>query len=326
MKDQELIKVVLIGYGHLGKWHAQKVESTNLAKLVGIVEPNEENRNSAKEKFPQAKIVNFLSEIINEVDAGVIATPTTLHFQYIEELIQQNKHVFCEKPVCASQKELNALRLLEEKYPQLVLQVGQSERLHAAFELIRKEEKVLSSPSTLVINRMAPFHKRALDVDVTTDLMIHDIDLALHLFNELPIEVYATGHKNRSKRWDAVYADFRFKSGNRAFIRSQRNFVKQVRELELTNNYGTYYVDMMVNELSMVMPPQEKNIEEGTSPVEKIHYEKRDHLFIEHQTFYQAIRKERENFVPFREGLNSYQIVLATEEALDKGQWVKIQL
>ena len=94
------LKIAVIGYGHLGKWHAQKAESfPDLAELKFIVEKFPAGIEAAKFAHPGVQVVDDISKCINEIDAAFVVTPTSFHYEIVEYLLSNNKHVFCEKPL-----------------------------------------------------------------------------------------------------------------------------------------------------------------------------------------------------------------------------------
>jgi predicted dehydrogenase len=193
--------------------------------------------------------------------------------------------VFCEKPLTSELKDsLEIESLLQDK--KLILQVGHSERFHQAWEIIHsKYKKYLEAPLVGRLSRYAPFKGRATDVDVISDVMIHDMDLMVYLIGDKPLAVESFGQKIRTNKWDHALCNFYFKSGSFISILSSRNHVTEVREVELTSKNGTIFIDLMKCEISIAPKDQ---VSEGVF-VEKFTYEKRDHLQLEHEAFYKAI-------------------------------------
>lgn len=298
------IKVAVIGYGHLGKWHAQKVDHyKEVAELKYIVEKFPSAQEAAKAAHPHATIVSDISECINDIDAGVIVTPTSFHYDIVEYLLKNNKHVFCEKPVTETAEQ--ALRLKEIlKDKNVVLQVGHSERFHQAWEKKEELKEFFEAPSKITLTRVAPFKGRATDVDVVQDLMIHDLDLLVHLFEEIPTSVDAMGFKMRTNRYDYVSANFKFNSKNRATISVGRNQTTEVRELEISNKAGTLLVDLMRNEIKIA-----RGSEEGPEFVKIENYPKRDHLILEHQHFYDSIINKKPAIVTLEDGIVAVKLI-----------------
>ncbi len=307
------IKVAVIGYGHLGKWHCQKVDLfKDEAILKFIVEKNPTNAELALKNHPHAKVVDDLSKCIDEIDAGVVVTPTSFHYQIVDQLLKHNKHVFCEKPVTENTFEALKLKeLLGEK--KLVLQIGHSERFHNAWEMKEAYKDFFKAPAHISLKRVAPFKGRATDVDVVQDLMIHDLDLLVFLFKETPISVDAVGYKMRTNKYDYVSANFKFQSGHRATITVGRNQTKEVRELEISNTTGTLLVDLMKNEIT-----EARGTFEGPEFTKTIPYEKRDHLMIEHRHFYQSILNGQPPIVSIDDGILAVKLIDKVLESADR--------
>lgn len=307
------LKIAVIGYGHLGKWHCQKAESfPEVAELKYIVEKFEMGREQAAKNHPKAIIVDDISKCINDIDAGVVVTPTSFHFEIVEFLLKNNKHVFCEKPVTENTDQaLHLKKVLADK--KLVLQIGHSERFHNAWEMKSAYSDYFKAPAHITLKRVAPFKGRATDVDVVQDLMIHDLDLLVFLFNETPISVDAVGYKMRTNKFDYVSANFKFKSGHRATITVGRNQTKEVRELEISNNTGTVLVDLMKNEIT-----EARGSFEGPEFTKTIPYEKRDHLMIEHKHFYDSIKNNKAPIVSIDDGILAVKLIDKVLESANK--------
>lgn len=308
-----------MGYGHLGKWHAQKAESfPDMAELKYIVEKFPAGRVAAKSAHPNIEVVEDISECINDIDAAFVVTPTSFHFELVEYLLKQNKNVFCEKPL--TETTTQALKLKELlKNKDLVLQVGHSERFHQAWERKDNYQQFFSSPAHITLKRVAPFKGRATDVDVVQDLMIHDLDLLVYLFGETPISVESVGFKMRTNRYDYVSSNFKFKSGHRATITVGRNQTKEVRELEISNMNGTLLVDLMKNEIQEAL-----GTSAGPEFVSLDKYEKRDHLMLEHKHFYESIIYHKKPIVSLEDGLLAVELIDKVIESVESGKEVKI--
>ncbi|MDD4975877.1 MAG: Gfo/Idh/MocA family oxidoreductase [Bacteriovorax sp.] len=313
------IKVAVIGYGHLGKWHAQKVEAfPELAELKYIVEKFPAAIEAARIAHPNVQVVDDISKAIDDIDAAFVVTPTSFHFELVEFLLKNNKHVFCEKPL--TETTTQALKLKELLVGKdLVLQVGHSERFHQAWERKENYKQFFNSPAHITLKRVAPFKGRATDVDVVQDLMIHDLDLLVYLFGETPISVESVGFKMRTNRYDYVSSNFKFKSGHRATITVGRNQTKEVRELEISNKAGTLLVDLMRNEIQEAL-----GTEPGPEFVSLDKYEKRDHLMLEHKHFYESITEYKKPIVSLEDGLLAVRLIDKVIESVESGREVMI--
>jgi predicted dehydrogenase len=299
------VKVAVLGYGHLGKWHCQKVAAhSEVAEFVAIVEKFPAGQEAARSNHPGVKVVSDIKEVINEIDAAFVVTPTSTHFELVSYLLEQGKHVFCEKPVCSNDAEAVRLRALA-KNKNLIVQVGHSERFHEAWDLLKEKFRSLPTPYTIRINRVAPFKGRATDVDVVQDLAIHDLDLLLYLFNERPLSITAHGHKIRTKNYDHASLLLELEKGCEAQIVVGRNSTREVRELEVISGAGMISVDLFTNKIFEATNSQ---FDDG-SFVKESSYSKRDHLLLEHKHFYESIIKSLGPVIGLKDGLNAVHLV-----------------
>ena len=313
------VRVASIGYGHLGRWHAQKVLACKSAELVAVVEKAPAAQTAAKEAG--LPVIDDLAKVLDKIDAAIIATPTSTHFDVAMALLQAGKHVFCEKPVTFTLAQAATLQNAALKVPGLVFQVGHSERLHEVWEWVRGEHTppawpenfAFDTPSIWRFNRLAAFKGRATDVDVVADLMIHDIDLMLWLLQEMPTEVAAWGYKIRTNKWDHVTATFRFAHGNQVFITAGRNWGQEVRSVDLVNEQGSWQIDLFNQK---VVAAGKSN--DAASFTQTFSYAKRDHLLIEQEKFYQAIQQQQRPLVSLEEGKNAVAVAEMVLQALDQ--------
>jgi predicted dehydrogenase len=312
------IKVAVIGYGHLGRWHAEKASAHKAAELVAIVENSEEGRKRALEIYSSDIIFPDIKDVIDIIDAAFVVVPTSFHFEIVKKLIKADKHIFCEKPLAASLEHANELIELIKEKPDLKIQVGHSERFHEVWNQKSQFEKYFNNQSTIRITRVAPFKGRATDVDVVQDLMIHDLDLLVFLINEIPVSVSSSGHKIRTKYWDSVTSRLEFKSGICAYITVGRNHVKEVREVEFTNLNGTVCFDLFANEVLVS--------DKKSEAVEKISYNKRDHLLFEHDSFYSSITEDTKPIVSIEDGVLAVKLIDAVIKSLETNQIQQIEI
>ena len=313
------VNVAVIGCGHLGKWHVQKVRDIDSARLVGIVEASEGEKKRVQELYPDEYVTTDLKDVINDMDAAIVATPTQTHFKILENLLSCRKHVFCEKPLTSTLQEAMKIRDLAKEQG-LVVQVGHSERFHRSWEERAKFPEFFKQPGTVRISRLAPFKGRGVDVDVVQDLMIHDLDLVYYLFGEIPSRVHSVGHKIRTDKWDYVTSKFHFDSGREAFITGARNHIKEVRDFEITNRNGCLYVDLLNSEFHVARADATES--HGFVKMDK--YSSRDHLLEEQKHFYDSILYQEPIVVGVEDGVLAVRLVEKVLEGLEKDCEVKI--
>lgn len=316
------IRVAVLGYGHLGKWHCQKVEAhKDEVEFVAIVEKFPAGQEAARTNHPGVKIVPDLKDILGEIDAAFVVTPTSTHFELVKTLLENNKHVFCEKPLCSNDEEASALNKLAHGR-HVVLQVGHSERFHEAWDKLHSRFKNLKPPYTVRINRSAPFKGRATDVDVVQDLAIHDLDLVLHLFKQKPVSVAGHGFKIRTTNWDHASIYLQLEEGCSVSIVVGRNHVKEMRDLEVISKDGMVMVDLFTNK---ILEATSSKFEDGTFVKEEA-YQKRDHLLLEHGHFYDSILKGKPAIIGLKDGLNAVHLVDCTLKAMATLATVPVKL
>lgn len=316
------VRVAVLGYGHLGKWHCQKVAAhTEMADFVAIVEKYPQGQEAATANHPDVKVVSDVKEIINEIDAAFIVTPTSTHFELVSYLLENGKHVFCEKPVCSNDLEGKKLDEIAGA-KDLILQVGHSERFHEAWDILKERLKSLPTPFTVRINRIAAFKGRATDVDVVQDLAIHDLDLLMHLFKEKPVSINAHGFKIRTQKWDHASIQVEMEEGCHALITVGRNHVKEIRDVEIISRDGAIYIDLFNNKIMEASSSQY----EDSSFVKESSYTKRDHLLLEHGFFYKSILEGKPAVVNLQDGLNAVHLVDCSLKSMDQSSSVKVKL
>lgn len=316
------VRVAVLGYGHLGKWHCQKVEAhKDVAEFIAIVEKFPAGQEAAKLAHPGVRIVSDIKEVINDIDAAFVVTPTSTHFELVKYLLENNKHVFCEKPVCSNDHEAAKLKDVAAG-KNVVLQVGHSERFHEAWDKLREKFQNLPTPYTVRINRYAPFKGRATDVDVVQDLAIHDLDLLMYLFKSKPVSVNAHGYKIRTDKWDHASIYLKMENECDAFIVVGRNATKEVRDLEVVSKDGTISVDLFANKYAVATSGK---FDDGTFVKEET-YAKRDHLLLEHQNFYESVRTGRPAIVNLKDGMNAVHLVDCALKAMDFHSPIPVKL
>lgn len=316
------VRVAVLGYGHLGKWHCQKVDALkDMAEFVAIVEKFPAGQVAAKTNHPGVKVVNDIKDVINEIDAAFVVTPTSTHFELVKYLLENNKHVFCEKPVCSNDEEASKLREIAAD-KNVVIQIGHSERFHEAWDKLGEKFRSLETPYTVRINRVAPFKGRATDVDVVQDLAIHDLDLVLHLFKQKPVSIDAHGFKIRTSNWDHAHIHVELQNHCHAFVTVGRNATKEVRELEVVSADGMFTVDLFTNKIHHATNSKFSD----DSFVKEEAYNKRDHLLLEHKHFYESVLQNKPAIIGLTDGMNAVHLVDSALKSMKSGTKVPVKL
>lgn len=222
------IRTAVIGVGYLGRFHAQKYARLPEADLVAIVDIDGGRAEEVASEV-KARASTDYRELIGQVDAVSIVTPTQQHFAIAREFLSAGVHVLLEKPMTKNLEEADELIAIARKSGAL-LQVGHLERFNSAFTAIRHR---LSNPMFVEADRLALFNERGLEVDVVLDLMIHDIDIVLSIINAPLKNVHASGVSVLSRLPDIATVRMEFENGAVANLTASRISIKSMRKLRI---------------------------------------------------------------------------------------------
>jgi predicted dehydrogenase len=222
------IRLGVFGAGHLGKIHLKCALAAQNIELVGFYDPDDKNAESAIQQF-QVNRYATPEALLAEIDAVDIVTPTVTHFDLAQKAIQAGKHLFIEKPVTETVEEGKALMEMTAA-SLLKVQIGHVERFNPAFTAL---QGISLSPMFIESHRLAAFQPRGTDVSVVLDLMIHDLDLTLHLINSPVTNVSASGVAVLSTTPDIANARLEFANGAVANLTASRISMKQMRKMRL---------------------------------------------------------------------------------------------
>ncbi len=222
------VKIGVVGVGHLGQTHARLLRQIGNADLVGVYDIDEsKSQNLSKEL--NTKAFDSLKNMLNEVEAVSVVTPTSVHHEIAVVLMESGKHCFIEKPVTSTVEEAEDIcRLAKEK--KVKVQVGHIERFNPAVLALAN---LKLDPMFIESHRLAQFKPRALDVAVVLDLMVHDIDLILNFVKSTVMSIDASGVGVISETIDIANARIKFKNGTVANLTSSRISQRQMRKMRL---------------------------------------------------------------------------------------------
>jgi predicted dehydrogenase len=221
------LKIGVIGAGHLGKIHLKCIlQAQERFELVGFFDANTENaaKIAAELNIQAFDTAESLMDLVDVVD---IVTPTIHHFSVAKAAIEKGRHVFIEKPLTHTVAEAEALLVLTKKHG-VKVQVGHVERFNPAFLSLGD---IAIDPMFVEAHRLAPFNPRGTDVSVVLDLMIHDIDLVLHLVKSEVKAIHASGVSVISASPDIANVRIEFENGCVANLTASRMSLKQMRKV-----------------------------------------------------------------------------------------------
>jgi predicted dehydrogenase len=221
-------RVGVVGVGHIGKNHARLYSELAGAQFTAIYDTD---RAVAKQRAAEfrVKAVASLEEFADQIDAASIATPTNTHFEIGRELLSLGKHLLVEKPIADNTAHASELAELAASRG-LVLQVGHVERFNPVLGAL---EKRLTNPRFIEAHRLSPYPNRSTDIGVVLDLMIHDLEIILHLVRSPVQTIDAVGVPVLSRGEDIANARLRFENGCVANITSSRISPEQMRKIRV---------------------------------------------------------------------------------------------
>ena len=241
------IRVGVVGIGYLGQIHAKIYHEMDNVELVMLADTKYEPIQKLADQYNCQATTNYL-EMVDKVDAVSIVVPTSLHFDVAKPFLEAGKATLVEKPIAATVLEARMLVDLAAQNDAPFL-IGHLERYNPALRAV--VEKV-TEPKYIEVHRLGTFVERATDVDVVTDLMIHDLDLVLSLVDEEPSNVQAIGASVVTDHVDLANVRLEFPSGAVANITASRVSNKRFRRFRVFGTEGYYGVNLMDQKLDIV--------------------------------------------------------------------------
>ena len=234
------LRVAVVGFGVMGKHHANVYAALPHTDLIAVVDPSEERRAEAAQRFAVATYPD-VSTLLNteRLDAASVAAPTSHHCRITEALLRAGVHVMVEKPVASSVPEAERMAVLSRARG-LILQVGHITRFYQAVELLGER---ITEPYLIEARRLTP-NARIQDVGVILDLMIHDIDIVLGIVPHPIRSVHVSGHiLGHTRHEDIAAAQITFQNGCIARFLASRVAPDAERTLVIAEKKQTLRVD-----------------------------------------------------------------------------------
>ncbi len=303
----DTIKIAVVGVGHLGSLHARIYSELDRVKLVGVVD-NDFSR--AKEIAGKYGCLAFkrLEDLPLEIEAASVVVPTDRHYEVAVALMERGCHLLVEKPITdniITAREL--LRLAEKR--SLLLQVGHVERFNTGILAL---EKIIKEPRFIECHRNAPFQLRGTEVGVVLDLMIHDLDIILHLVASPVESLEAVGATVLSQHEDIANARIRFKNGCIANITTSRISPERLRKIRIFQDDAYISLDYM-NRTGRIFQKQAGRIVDDPLPIIE-----GEPLKLELESFLEAVRLGGKPQVPAEDSLEALKVALEVTREVEK--------
>jgi predicted dehydrogenase len=252
-----MLKIGVLGAGHLGKIHIKCIQMIPEYQLVGFYDVDQENAKAVSEEF-KIPAFNSIDELVDAVDVVDIVTPTIAHYECAAKALKKFRHVFIEKPVVTTIQEAKSLIAISRE-ADVKVQVGHVERFNPAFLSVKD---AIQSPVFIEGHRLAMFNPRGTDVPVVLDLMIHDIDIVLSVVKSKVKKVFASGVKIVSDTPDIANARLEFDNGCVANLTASRISMKNMRKLRFFQPHAYISVDFLdkTSEIIQIRDANEETI------------------------------------------------------------------
>jgi len=325
-----MLKIGVLGAGHLGKIHLNCIRQIDKYDLVGFYDPVSETALQV-EAETGIRCLDSLDALIDAVDVVDIVTPTIRHFECASKALQKRKHVFIEKPIVATPDEANALNKIADEAG-VKVQVGHVERFNPAFIAA---EPFIGEPLFIEAHRLAQFNPRGTDVPVVLDLMVHDLDILLTIVKSPVSHISASGVSIVSSTADIANARIEFENGAVANLTASRLSLKNMRKTRIFQRDAYITVDFLdkkteifrindtvdeSNPLSATINLADGSERQITFQMPEIH--PINAIKTELESFSNAIMHNTQPAVTINDGINvlklAYQILAAVENSTAK--------
>jgi len=310
------VRVAVIGVGHVGEYHAQKYVSLPEAELVGVVDIDHQRARDMARRYDTEAYFSH-HDILHKVDAVSVAVPTKDHFSVARDVLAHDVHLLVEKPITQGVEEAEELiRVAREKG--LIFQVGHIERFNPA---VRKMVPLLADPVFIESHRLNLFTPRGTDVDVVLDLMIHDLDIILHVVPAQIKELHSVGMSVITGKTDIANVRIIFENGTVANLTASRVSNQTIRKLRIFQPDAYLSVDFVKRELGVTRLDQERLGPEGFPQIvsNKMQFPDSDPLAAQLRSFLSAIIHGQDPEVPGEDGKRALWVAQSIMEQIERG-------
>lgn len=307
MNIEKKIKLAVIGVGHHGRQHARVFATMPDVTLQAVVDLDRDRADEEAVKYSSQAETDY-TNIVDEVDAVSIAVPAQHHFEVSAFFLNRGKHIFLEKPIAETARQAEELLKLA-RTNDAVFQIGHIERFNPAITALAE---VLGEPRFIEVHRLCPYNPRGCDVGVVLDLMIHDIEIVLHLVKSKVTNVSAVGVNVLSPTEDIANARLEFADGCIANITSSRVSPERMRKIRVFQNDAYISLDYSKQEGLIYRKA------EGEIIREQIPTEKSEPLRLELESFVECVKNSAAPVVSGEQGKQALEIASMILEDIER--------
>ncbi|MDX2478177.1 MAG: Gfo/Idh/MocA family oxidoreductase [Gammaproteobacteria bacterium] len=311
----DVMRVGVVGVGYLGRFHARIYNDMPGVELVGVADTNHETADRVASEYETRAFYDPLA-LLDEVDVVSVVVPTSLHRQIAVPYLEKGIHMLLEKPVASTLEDAKVIVETARKHG-ATLQIGHLERFNAGIMALADD---VNEPRFIEAHRLGPFVERATDVDVVTDLMIHDIDIILSLVGEKLASISATGTPVLTNHVDIANARLEFVNGAVANVTASRVSRKKFRRIRVFGRNSYRAINFVDQQLEVAYPG---DIPEGQNYPEIV-YESHSitpsqPLDAELAHFIDAVRQGNKPLVTGEDGMEALRVAMQVAGIINKG-------
>ena len=304
------MRIAVIGVGYLGRHHARIFSEMEGTELVAVVDIDHARAEKISATYGCQAYTDY-REALDDVQAVSIVTPTVYHHDIAMGCLRAGKDVLIEKPITATVAEADSI-INEAEKRNAIVQVGHLERYNPA---VVKIAEFIKKPEFIESERVSPFPDRGLDVDVTLDLMIHDIDIVMSLIEGAVVEdVRVVGAKVLTDKFDVAKAWVEFQGGVKALITASRISGRKQRMLKVYQEDSFIMLDYMNMNITRYF---KKDSENGIAS-ETLDIENKEPLKEELIDFVKCVKERLRPRVSAKEGRDALQVALRITDSIRK--------
>jgi predicted dehydrogenase len=297
------IRAGVVGVGSIGKNHARIYPGLPEVEFSAIFDTNRETATAVSTQYGVSAVTD-LSEFAELVDVATVATPTPDHYETGKFLLNHGKHLLIEKPITETPEQAQELvKLAKER--SLILQVGHVERFNPALSAL---EQRLTKPRFIESHRLSPYPFRSVEIGVILDLMIHDLEIILHLVRSPVKSIDAVGVPVLSKGEDIANARIRFQNGCVANVTASRISPEKMRKIRVFQEDAYLSLDYQNQSAEMF------RLVNGVITREVVEIEKDEPLKRELQSFVECSRRGVQPVVSGSEAAAALELAIEITE------------
>lgn len=310
---REKLRVGVIGVGYLGRFHARIYSDMTGVELVGVADTDRETADRVASEYATRAVYDPMA-LLDEVDVVSIVVPTSLHRQVAIPYLEKGIHMLLEKPVASTLEDAQVIVETARKSG-AILQIGHLERFNAGIMALADH---VNEPRFIEAHRLGPFVERATDVDVVTDLMIHDIDIILSLVGDELTNISATGTPVLTDHVDIANARLEFANGAVANVTASRVSNKKFRRIRVFGRNSYRAINFVDQQLEVAYRGE---IPEGQQYPEIV-YESHSitpsqPLDAELEHFIDVVRRSEEPLVTGEDGIQALRVAMQVTDIIN---------